>query len=98
MDTPDQVGQKHLCQQADQFGKENFKLGMTGEGDDDRQSTEEAVDQAGKKRTMGRRNLLVTNRAERGPLQAHAHKYVNVYRTVSREKLLYLFWEISMTG
>lgn len=53
MDPPDQVGQKHLCQQADQFGKEKFKLGMTGEGDDNQESTKEVVDQAGKKNTTG---------------------------------------------
>lgn len=38
-----------------------------------------------------------TNRAERGPLQECAHKYANVCRRVSWEKLLYLFWEISVT-
>lgn len=70
---------------------------MTGVGDDDQQSTEESMDQAGKKSTTGRRNFLITNRAERGPLQAHVHKYVNVYRTVSWKSSC-VFWEISITG
>lgn len=41
---------------------------------------------------------MITNRVNSGPLQAHAHKYMNVYRTVSWEKVMYFFWEIGMTG
>ena len=47
------MGQKHPCQQAGQPGEESFKLGMTGEGQDDPQSSDEVVIQAGKERVQG---------------------------------------------
>ena len=43
----------HPCQQADQPGEESFKLGMTGERQNEPRSGEELVTQVGKERVWG---------------------------------------------
>lgn len=57
------MGQNHLYQQAGQPGEENFKLEITGEGDDDPQSSERVVEWVGKQRVQGvmeKRELVIS--------------------------------------
>ncbi|KAJ7418775.1 hypothetical protein BTVI_27516 [Pitangus sulphuratus] len=49
-------GEKCFCQQAGQSSNKNFKLGVTGLGEDDQQSKEEVKDQVGKQRVSGNVN------------------------------------------
>lgn len=48
--------EKHFCQQPGQSSNESFKLGITGTGKDDQQSSEEVKDQVGKQRVWGNVN------------------------------------------
>ena len=63
------MGQNHLYQQAGQPGEENFKLKMTGQGDDDPQSSEGVVEWVGKQRVQGvmeKRELVISKTGLKG--------------------------------
>lgn len=73
--------QKHLCQQTGQPGEESFKLGMTGDGEDDPQSSEKVVDWLGKQRVqrdVERRDLKMNKTGHKGvhPKCIHTNKEV----------------------
>lgn len=71
-------GETHLFQQAGQPGEGNFKLQMTGEGDDDPQSSEGVVKWVGKQRVQGvmeKRELVISKTGLKGRRSAGRSSY-----------------------
>lgn len=60
-DPPNQVKQKHLCQQAGQPIEESFRVGMTEEENANPPSSKEAMDQVGNQRESTKTGLKGAN-------------------------------------